>query len=75
MSPWGVLVSVLEPGLFQTSIGDQLTDSVAQFWSNLTPEVKEDYEDKRIGGSKSWMLLQGHVFPQGVNGGSTFVHC
>ncbi|XP_020613761.1 retinol dehydrogenase 7-like [Orbicella faveolata] len=50
MSPWGVLVSVLEPGLFQTSIGDQLTDSVTQFWSNLTPEVKEDYEDKRIGG-------------------------
>ena len=53
MSPWGVLVSVLEPGSFQTNIGHQVPDSVSQFWNNLSPEMKEDYEDKHIDGSKS----------------------
>ena len=58
MSPWGVLVSVLEPGSFQTNIAHQVPDSVTQFWNNLSPKMKEDYEDKHIDGSKSWLLLQ-----------------
>ena len=53
MSPWGVLVSILEPGSFQTSIANQLPDSLKQLWTNLSPEMKEDYEDKRLDGSKS----------------------
>ena len=53
MSPWGVLVSVIEPGKFQTGITYQVADSVKQLWNNLSPEMKEDYEDKRLDGSKS----------------------
>ena len=58
MSPWGVLVSVIEPGKFQTGITYQVADSVKQLWNNLSPEMKEDYEDKRLDGSKSSLLLQ-----------------
>ena len=53
MSPWRVLVSVIEPGKFQTGITYQVADSVKQLWNNLSPEMKEDYEDKRLDGSKS----------------------
>ena len=53
MSPWGVLVSVLEPGPFKTNIAHQLPDVLKQLWNNLSPEMKEDYEDKRLDGSKS----------------------
>ena len=57
MSPWGVLVSILEPGSFQTGITHPIPDLVKQLWNNLSPEMKEDYVDKRLDGSKSWMLL------------------
>ena len=53
MSPWGVLVSVLEPGSFKTSIAHKVPDSATRFWNNLTPEMKEDYKDKGIDGGKS----------------------
>ena len=53
MSPWGVLVSVIEPGAFQTAGIHKVVDSVKQLWNNLSPEMKEDYEDKRLDGSKS----------------------
>ena len=53
MSPWGVLVSVIEPGKFQTGITYKVADSVKQLWNNLSPEMKDDYEDKRLDGSKS----------------------
>ena len=58
MSPWRVLVSVIEPGIFQTAIRYQVPNSVKQLWNNLSPEMKEDYEDKHLDGSKSKMLLQ-----------------
>ena len=43
MSPWGVLVSMIEPGLFKTSISDPLLESLKRLWYNLSPEMKKDY--------------------------------
>ena len=48
-----MLVSVIEPGAFQTGITYQIAPSVKQLWNNLSPEMKDDYEDKRLDGSKS----------------------
>jgi len=50
MNPWGVLVSVIEPGAFQTAGIHKIADSMKQLWNNLSPEMKEDYEDKRLDG-------------------------
>ena len=66
MSPWRVLVSVIEPGKFQTGITYQVADSVKQLWNNLSPEMKEDYEDKRLDGSKSWMLFRPSILSKCV---------
>ena len=61
MSPWRVLVSVIEPGRFQTGIAHNVVESIKQLWNNLTPEMKEDYGNKRLDGSKSQLLLQCQV--------------
>ena len=58
MSPWGVLVSMIEPGTFQTGLTHNVIESLKQLWNNLSPEMKEDYEDKRLNGSKSKLLLK-----------------
>ena len=57
MRPWGVLVSVIEPGAFQTAGIHKIAGSMKQLWNNLNPEVKEDYQNKRLDGSKSSMLF------------------
>ena len=46
MSPWGVLVSLIEPGLFKTSMLDPLPGSFKRLWDDLSPEMKEDYGEK-----------------------------
>ena len=72
MSPWGVLVSVIEPGAFQTAGIRKIADSMEQLWNNLNPEIKKDYQDKRLDGSKSSMYCKAtYSFPQGVYAGST----
>ena len=48
MSPWGVLVSMIEPGRFKTSIANVIIDSVKQLWEDLSPELKKDYGDKYL---------------------------
>ena len=57
MSPWGVLVSMIEPGMFQTGIAHNVVESIKQLWNNLSPEMKKDYEDQRLDGSKCKLLL------------------
>ena len=48
-----MLVSLIEPGTFRTGIIYQVPDSIKQLWNDLSPEMKEDYENKRLDGSKS----------------------
>ncbi|KAJ7373886.1 hypothetical protein OS493_009210 [Desmophyllum pertusum] len=48
MSPWGVLVSIIEPGQFKTSISHPLVESVKQLWDGLSPELKKDYGEKHL---------------------------
>ena len=48
MSPWGVLVSTIEPGRFKTSISNLVIESVKQLWEDLSPELKKDYGDKYL---------------------------
>ena len=61
MSPWGVLVSMIEPGMFQTGIAHNVIESIKELWNNLSAEMKNDYEDKHLDGSKSKLLLQCHL--------------
>ena len=48
MSPWGVLVSMIEPGRFKTSVSHSIIESVKQLWEDLSPELKKDYGDKYL---------------------------
>jgi len=48
MSPWGVLVSTIEPGRFKTDISNLIIGSVKQLWEDLSPELKKDYGDKYL---------------------------
>ena len=57
MSPWGVSVSIIEPGMFKTGIAHNLVESIKQLWNNLSPEMKKDYEDQHLDGSKCKLLL------------------
>ena len=46
MSPWGVLVSMIEPGKFRTGILVQnIVETVKRLWNDLSPEMKKDYGD------------------------------
>ena len=48
MSPWGVLVSMIEPGRFKTSITSSVVESVKRFWDDLSPELKKYYGEKYL---------------------------
>ena len=48
MRPWGIKVSIMEPGGFKTPIADpsKVYDSITQGWNDLTDELKEEYKEK-----------------------------
>lgn len=50
MRPWGVLVSIIEPGLFKTSMAneDRSIQAVQALWDGLSPELKEEYGERRL---------------------------
>ena len=62
MSPWGVLVSIIEPGQFKTSISHSLGESVKRLWDGLSPELKKDYGEKHLQESKSFKDMFRPVF-------------
>ncbi|KAL9980789.1 hypothetical protein ACROYT_G009427 [Oculina patagonica] len=49
MSPWGVLVSMIEPGAFQTGLlARNITETIKRFWNDLSPKIKKDYGDNEF---------------------------
>ncbi|XP_078358700.1 retinol dehydrogenase 16-like isoform X1 [Oculina patagonica] len=50
MSPWGVLVSIIEPGLFKTALSsnERNIQSVQELWDGLSSELKQEYGEKRL---------------------------
>ncbi|KAJ7373887.1 hypothetical protein OS493_009211 [Desmophyllum pertusum] len=48
MSPWGVLVSMITPGMFKTGIGHTLVETIKKFWNQLSAEMKEEYGEKSL---------------------------
>ena len=54
MRPWGVQVSIIEPGLFKTALSDaeRNIQSLQELWDALSPELKQEYGAKRLEKSK-----------------------
>ena len=54
MRPWGVQVSIIEPGLFKTALSDaeRNIQSLQELWDVLSPELKQEYGEKRLEKSK-----------------------
>ncbi|XP_067037081.1 dehydrogenase/reductase SDR family member 9-like isoform X1 [Acropora muricata] len=50
MSPWGIQVSIIEPGLFKTAMANEERNlqAVQELWDGLSPQVKEEYGDKAV---------------------------
>lgn len=54
MSPWGILVSIIEPGLFRTAMANEERNlqAVQELWDGLSPQVKEEYGERAVEKSK-----------------------
>ena len=54
MRPWGVQVSIIEPGLFKTALSDaeRNIQSLQELWDALSPELKQEYGEKGLEKSK-----------------------
>lgn len=50
MSPWGVQISIIEPGLFKTAMANEERnlEAVQDLWDGLSPETKVEYGEKSL---------------------------
>ena len=50
MRPWGIQVSIIEPGLFKTTMANEERNiqSVQALWDGLSPELKQEYGEERL---------------------------
>ena len=50
MYPWGVKVSILEPGAFQTNINQPsiIEKDLKEAWENLDDQLKEEYGEEYL---------------------------
>ena len=50
MSPWGILVSIIEPGLFKTALAhiECNTQAAQELWDDLSLELKEEYGERKL---------------------------
>ena len=61
MRPWGVQVSIIEPGLFKTPLSDAECNihSLQGLWDALSPDLKQEYGENRLENSK---IIRYHLF-------------
>ena len=61
MRPWGVQVSIIEPGLFKTPLSDAERNihSLQGLWDVLSPDLKQEYGENRLENSK---IIRYHLF-------------
>ena len=61
MRPWGVQVSIIEPGLFKTPLSDaeRSIHSLQELWDALSPDLKQEYGEKRLENSK---IIRYHLY-------------
>lgn len=59
MSPWGVLVSIIEPGLFKTALAnnERNIQALQELWDGLSPELKEEYGERKLHQSKKALIV------------------
>ncbi|XP_020611164.1 retinol dehydrogenase 7-like [Orbicella faveolata] len=50
MAPWGVQVSIIEPGLFKTALANEerQIQVLQEFWDGLSLELKEEYGERKL---------------------------
>ena len=61
MRPWGVQVSIIEAGLFKTPLSDAERNihSLQELWDALSPDLKQEYGEKRLENSK---IIRYHLY-------------
>ena len=54
MAPWGVQVSIIEPGTFKTALANEERNvqAVQELWDGLSAELKEEYGERKLNQSK-----------------------
>ena len=48
MHPWGIEVSIIEPGGFKTQISNGVERQLKQGWNNLSDELKREYGEEYL---------------------------
>ena len=56
LSPWEVMVSIIEPGLFKTDLSTDVETEYRSLWEQLSSELKEEYNEMYL--EKSECLLE-----------------
>ncbi|CAF1176927.1 unnamed protein product [Rotaria sordida] len=61
MVPWGLRVSIIEPGFMRTSILEEVNKSFSEFWNQLPRDVQdrwgEDFVKARLAASRASLFL------------------
>ena len=60
MHPWGIKVSIIEPGAFKTQMSN-IEWQIRQGWNNLSDELKREYGDEYLENGKKTFRQSLHV--------------